>query len=64
MSKKRSLVDIFDNDDFTGIRNTGHSQAIKPIPSYITENLKYTPHYFQVEAIENFIFYLEYLFDE
>jgi type III restriction enzyme len=59
MSKKISLVEIFENDLLTGIRNTGHSDKIKPIPSYITENLKYTPHDFQAEAVENFIFYLE-----
>ena len=59
MSKKRSLVEIFDNDDLTGIRNTGHAYNIKPIPQYIKENLKYTLHHFQAEAVENFIFYLE-----
>ena len=58
MSKKRSLVEIFDNEDLTGIRNTGHAYNIKPIPQYIKENLKYTLHHFQAEAVENFIFYL------
>ena len=59
MSKKRSLFEIFDNEDSTGIRNTGHAYNIKPIPQYIKENLKYTLHHFQAEAVENFIFYLE-----
>jgi len=58
MNSERSLVDIFNDADF-GIRNTGYSDHIKPVPSYITDNLKHKPYYFQSEALENFIFYME-----
>jgi len=58
MSKERSLLDIFHDENY-GIRNTGYSDHIKAIPGYITENLKYDPYLFQKEAIENFIFYME-----
>lgn len=58
MSEKRSLVDIFENQTY-GIRNTGYSDELTNIPKLITENLKYTPYYFQKEAIENFVFYID-----
>ena len=58
MSEKRSLVDIFEDQTY-GIRNTGYSDQLTNIPKLITENLKYTPYYFQKEAIENFVFYMD-----
>tara|TARA_B100000927_G_scaffold291386_1_gene293325 strand:+ start:3681 stop:6449 length:2769 start_codon:yes stop_codon:yes gene_type:complete len=59
MVKHRPLIEIFKNDHLTGIRDTGHFESIKSIPTYITDNLKYEPYFFQAEAVENFIFYLE-----
>ena len=58
MIEKRSLVDIFEDQTY-GIRNTGYSDQLTDIPKLITENLKYTPYYFQKEAIENFVFYMD-----
>ncbi len=58
MSEIRSLVDIFENQTF-GIRNTGYSDQLTNIPKFITDNLKYDPYYFQKEAIENFVFYID-----
>lgn len=58
MSEKRSLVDIFEDQTY-GIRNTGYSDQLTNIPKLITENLKHTPYYFQKEAIENFVFYMD-----
>ena len=58
MSEQRSLVDIFEDQTF-GIRNTGYSDRLTNIPKFISENLKFTPYYFQKEAIENFVFYMD-----
>lgn len=58
MSLETSLFDIFDHP-LEGIRNTGYNYLLEPLPEYITENLKYEPYYFQKEALQNFIFYME-----
>lgn len=58
MSEQRRLVDIFEDKTF-GIRNTGYANQLTNIPQFVTENLKFTPYYFQKEAIENFVFYMD-----
>ena len=58
MNDQRRLVDVFEDQTF-GIRNTGYSDQLTSIPKFISENLKFTPYYFQKEAIENFVFYMD-----
>ncbi len=58
MNDQRRLIDVFEDQTF-GIRNTGYSDLLTSIPKFISENLKFTPYYFQKEAIENFVFYMD-----